>query len=63
MYATLKCKKCGTEVDKLVPNSTRIGAALTLEDSDPAPCECCAGREFVRILQTSITRHGSWTRW
>lgn len=63
MWASLKCQTCGSETDALVPNETRIGDEVEFDESDGTLCEKCSSKRFVRILQDTVAKHGSWGRW
>jgi len=60
MYADLKCTQCGTEIEAVIPNDIRIGDEIELEE---LRCSKCGMVRFVRILQSSISKHSSWSNW
>lgn len=60
MYASIRCVKCESEMDAVVPNDVRIGEEIQVKE---AVCPECGGTIYVRILQTAIAKHSSWSSW
>lgn len=64
MLASLRCVHCGHEVDWVVDNGLKIGEVIELPK---LPCEGAGGKcgltKYVRVLQCSISKHSSWSKW